>query len=254
MLLTGLPARTGTVPKRAMILVAGLGRRMLPLTERIPKPLLEIGGRPVLDLIVDRLFEAGVERVIVNTAYLKERVIAHVEATGDDRIKLSLEDEPLETGGGVVKALDLLGPEPFFVLNGDSVWVDGMKSSLLRLAEAWDSERMNILLMLAPLVRVTNYDGRGDFTMDQEGRLERRNEATVSPYAYMGLSIIAPSALDGAPEGAFSLNWAYDRAIEAERLFGVSHDGLWYHLSTPADLENARARFANGHAPDVPFF
>ena len=254
MLLTRLPSRTTAVPKRAMILAAGRGVRMLPLTERIPKAMLVILGRTVLDMAVEKLLAAGVERVIVNASHLAKKIVDHIAARDDDRVVSTVEAEPLETGGGVVKALPLLGSEPFYVINGDSVWVDGMKCPLLRLAEAWDAERMDVLLMLAPLAAVISFAGFGDFNMDQDGRLERRTEALVAPYAYMGLSIINPAVLADAPKGGFSLNWAYDRAREAGRLFGAAHDGLWYHISTPADLEIARARFANGHAPDVPFF
>ncbi|MDG2284557.1 MAG: nucleotidyltransferase family protein [Alphaproteobacteria bacterium] len=254
MFLTQLPSRTASVPRNAIILAAGRGTRMLPLTERIPKPLLVIAGKTVLGRSVEHSRAAGVERIVVNASHLGEKIVEFVDGLKDDRVVCSREDEPLETGGGVVKALPLLGSEPFYVINGDSVWVDGMKSPLLRLAEGWDPERMDALLMLMPLARVSNFHGRGDFTMDQDGRLERREEVAIAPYAYMGLSIINPALLEGAPAGAFSLNWLYDRAIEAGRLFGVQHDGLWYHISTPDDLEVARDRFANGHAPAVPFF
>lgn len=254
MFLTHLPARTTAVPKRAIILAAGYGKRMLPLTERIPKPLLVISGQSVLARTVDQLCGVGIERIVINAAHLGEKIADFVAELNDERVLLSAEDEPLETGGGVVKALPLLGGDPFYVINGDSVWIDGMKSPLLRLAESWDPERMDVLLMLMPLARVSNFSGLGDFTMDPEGRLERRAEAAIAPYAYMGLSIINPALLAGAPDGAFSLNWVYDRATEAGRLYGIPHDGLWYHISTPEDLEIARARFANGHAPAVPFF
>lgn len=254
MFLSQLPSRAAQIPSRAMILAAGYGKRMLPLTERIPKPLLVIEGKTVLGRAIDHLASAGVERIIVNAAHLKQKIVEFVAGLEDPRVVFSVEDEPLETGGGVVKALPLLGSDPFFVINGDSVWVDGMKSPLLRLAENWDPERMDVLLMLMPLARVSNFSGLGDFTMDQDGRLERRQETGVAPYAYMGLSIVNPALLEDAPPAPFSLNWLYDKAIEAERLFGVPHDGLWYHISTPEDLEIARARFANGHAPAVPYF
>jgi N-acetyl-alpha-D-muramate 1-phosphate uridylyltransferase len=254
MFLSHLPSRTAAVPKSAIVLAAGFGKRMLPLTERIPKPLLVISGKTVLGRSIDHLREAGLDRIVVNAAHLGEKVAEFIKDLRDERVMLSAEDEPLETGGGVVKALPLLGADPFYVINGDSVWIDGMKSPLLRLAESWDSDRMDVLLMLMPIAWVPNFSGLGDFIMDQDGRLERRQEAVVAPYAYMGLSIINPALLDDAPTGAFSLNWLYDRAQEAGRLFGVPHDGLWYHISTPEDLEIARARFANGHAPAVPFF
>ncbi|MDE0808586.1 MAG: nucleotidyltransferase family protein [Alphaproteobacteria bacterium] len=254
MFLSHLPARTTDVPNHAIILAAGRGKRMLPLTERIPKPLLVISGQSVLGRTVDHLRDAGVGKTVINASHLAGKIADFVTELGDAQVVLSAEDEPLETGGGVVRALPLLGLNPFYVINGDSVWIDGMKSPLLRLAESWDPDRMDVLLMLMPIARVPNFGGLGDFTMDQDGRLERRQEAVVAPYAYMGLSIINPTLLKGAPEGAFSLNWLYDRAAELGRLFGVLHDGLWYHISTPEDLEVARTRFANGHAPAVPFF
>ena len=167
---------------------------------------------------------------------------------------LSSEKDPLETGGGVKKALPLLGKEAFYVINGDSVWVDGMKSPLLRLAEYWNPEIMDVLLMLAAMSGVNNFHGVGDFTMDQLGRLSRRLEKNVAPFSYMVISIINPAIFTDAPDGAFSLNWAYDQAIKSNRLYGVVHDGLWYHISTPTDLELARNRFINGHSPPVPFF
>lgn len=254
MFLNRLPARTARVPSRAMVLAAGRGRRMLPLTERIPKPLLVIAGRTVLDMALARLLDAGVEKAVVNAAHLGHMIEDHVAALSDPRVTVSREEEPLETGGGVVKALDALGRDPFYVVNGDSVWLDGMKSAPLRLAEAWDGARMDILLLLAPLTLATGYDGLGDFTMDPEGRLRRREEGMVAPYAYMGLSIVDPAVFDRAPGGPFSLNLVYDRAIAADRLYGVAHDGPWYHIGTPAGLETARQRAANGHAPAVPFF
>ncbi|MBH69155.1 MAG: mannose-1-phosphate guanylyltransferase [Rhodospirillaceae bacterium] len=254
MFIDTLPVNPCTVPTSAMILAAGYGRRMLPLTERIPKPMLVISGKTILDRTIDQLLNVGVNRVVINTSHLASVVKNHLKNRDDERIAVSTESEPLETGGGVVKALPQLGHRPFYVINGDSVWVDGMKCALLRLAESWDPDSMDALLMLAPLARAASFEGLGDFTMDQNGRLHRRREKTVSPYAYMGLSIINPECFDRSPKGAFSLNWLYDRAINKERLFGIIHEGLWYHISTPGDLEIARNRFANGHSPAVPFF
>ena len=254
MFLTRLPTRTDAIPAGAMVLAAGRGRRMMPLTDRVPKPLLEVGGTSPLARALDRLCEAGVARIVVNASWLAEQIEEHVRSRADERIVVSREPEPLETGGAVVRALPLLGPDPFYVINGDSLWFDGMKCPLVRLAEAWDPARMDILLLLASLVRTEGYQGSGDFLMDPDGRLERAPEGIVVPYAYTGLAIIAPEALENPPPGPFSLNVAFDRAEETGRLHGLLHDGLWYHISTPEDLETARARAGNGHAPAVPFF
>ena len=254
MYVAGLHSRAERVPKSAIILAAGLGKRMMPLSDRIPKPLLVIAGKTLLDRALERLLAAGVERIVVNASHLADRIVEHVANLEDDRVVVSIEDEPLETGGGVQNALDLLGQDPFYVINGDSVWVDGMKCPLLRLAETWDADQMDALLLLASLPRVPGFLGLGDFVMDQDGLLDRRPEAVVAPYAYMGLSILTSAMFEGAPKGAFSLNRLYDGAIEARRLHGMVHDGLWYHVSTPDDLETARNRFANGHVPAVPLF
>ena len=254
MFLDKLPARPCIIPSSAMILAAGRGERMLPLTERIPKPMLVISGSTILDRAIEHLFKTGIKKIVINTSHLASNIEDHITTRNDNRLFLSSEKEPLETGGGVKRALPLLGKEAFYVINGDSVWVDGMKSPLLRLAESWDFEAMDILLMLAPLSSVNHFHGLGDFTMDQLGRLSRRSEKNVAPFSYMGISIVNPAIFVDAPDGAFSLNWAYDRAIKSNRLYGAVHDGLWYHISTPADLELARNRFINGHSPPVPFF
>ena len=254
MFIEQLPSSLVEIPKTAMILAAGHGRRMLPLTERIPKPMLVILGKTILDRSIDNLFSVGVTKIIINVSHLASVIVEHVGARKDHRIILSEEELPLETGGGVMKALPHLGNEPFFIINGDSVWVDGMKNTLRHLAENWNSNNMDALLMLTPTVKVENFTGFGDFFMNQDGILSRRKEKMVSPFAYMGLSIINPLSFVNTPDGAFSLNWFYDEAIERERLVGVIHDGLWYHVSTPSDLEFARFKFANGHVKNAPFF
>ncbi|MDC0998260.1 nucleotidyltransferase family protein [Rhodospirillaceae bacterium] len=254
MFLDKLPVNPCVIPNSAMILAAGLGKRMLPLTERIPKPMLVISGLTILDRAIEHLLKAGVKKIVINTSHLAAKLEEHIIRRSDSRLVLSTEEELLETGGGVRRALPSLGKEAFYVINGDSVWVDGMKSPLLRLAETWDANQMDVLLMLAPLSSIQSFQGLGDFTMDQLGRLSRRSEKNVAPFSYMGISIVNPAILLDAPEGAFSLNWAYDRAITSNRLYGIVHDGLWYHISTPTDLELARSRFINGHSPPVPFF
>ena len=254
MFIKHLPSLPLDIPKTAMILAAGHGKRMLPLTERIPKPMLVIVGKTILDRAIDNLFAVGIDKIVINVSHLASVIIEHIRSREDNRIILSEEDIPLETGGGVINALPKLGNEPFFIINGDSVWVDGMKNTLLRLAEKWSPNNMDALLMLASTAKTLNFDGLGDFFMDQNGFLKRRKEKTISPYAYMGLSIINPLSLANAPNGAFSLNWLYDKAIESQRLAGIIHDGLWYHISTPGDLEFARVRFADGHLKNASFF
>jgi MurNAc alpha-1-phosphate uridylyltransferase len=254
MLLTRLKTKKVTIPETAMILAAGKGTRLAPLTDTTPKPLIEVDGKPLIDHILDRVVAVGVKKVVVNTFHLGEQIEKHLGGRADIEIVFSREDELLETGGGVAKALPLLGDAPFFAINGDSLWVDAMKPTLARLAEAWDGKAMDALLMLHPFSRVPGWHGYGDFTMDPEGRLTRREERRVAPYAYMGASILHPRLFEGAPEGAFSLNLLYDKAQEAGRLYGALHDGLWYHISTNEDLETARHLYAQGHVPDVPFF
>lgn len=226
-----------SMPKRAMVLAAGYGKRMRPLTEKTPKPLIAVGGRAMLDRQLDRLAEAGVEEAVVNLHYLGERIEAHLEGRQNPKITLSWErEELLETGGGVKKALPLLGGEPFFVLNADMVFLNGLIPALERLAARWNEEEMDALLLLYPTVMLLNYSGGGDFVMDPLGRLERREERQLSPFLFAGVQILHPRLFEAAPEGPFSLNLLYDKAIEAGRLFGIRHDGLWYHVGTPEDL------------------
>lgn len=254
MLLTELKPKQQTIPETAMILAAGRGTRLGPLTDDTPKPLIKVAGLPLIDHILARLVEVNVKRVVVNVCYLGAQIRDHLAGRDDIEIIISAEEEMLETGGGVVNALPHLGDEAFFVINGDSLWVDAMKPTLARLSEAWDEENMDALLLLHPFARVPGWHGYGDFTMDPMGRLSRRLERRVAPYAYMGASILHPRLFKDAPEGAFSLNLLYDKAEAEERLYGALHDGLWYHISTPEDLELARHRFARGHMPDVAFF
>ena len=253
MLLPGLKKRAPWVPSVAMVLAAGRGTRMAPLTDECPKPLLEVGGRTILDRILDHLAAAGVARAVVNAHHLADRIEERLARRAEPAITLIREAEALETGGGVRNALPALGDGPFFVINGDSVWLDGLRDALHRFSEVWDGDRMDVLLLLYPFARVLGWHGLGDYRMDPDGRLTRRPESHVAPYAYMGVSILHPRALAGMPEGAFSLNRVYDTAEEAGRLFGAVHDGLWYHISTPADLREANRRFALGHVPETYF-
>jgi MurNAc alpha-1-phosphate uridylyltransferase len=229
------------MPKTAMVLAAGLGTRMRPVTASTPKPLVEVGRRPLIDHALDRLAAASVETAVVNVHYMADRLIAHLDGRQQPRVLISDERSGLlETGGGVVNALPLLGKDPFFLLNSDSFWVEGPRPNLRTLAEAWDGSRMDALLMLAPTVAAIGYDGSGDFFMDGEGRLEPRPEHDVAPFVYTGVAIVDPSAMFAdAPQGPFSLNVLIRRVSEAGRLFGIRMDGIWFHVGTPAAIGEA---------------
>ncbi|MEC7490682.1 MAG: nucleotidyltransferase family protein [Pseudomonadota bacterium] len=229
------------MPENAMVLAAGLGVRMRPLTQTVPKPLLQIGGRAMLDQVLDRLEDAGVARAVVNTHWLPEMIESHLETRTAPHIEISRETELLETGGGIVNALPKLGNAPFFVTNADIVWRDGTRSALDRLAQAWESDRMDALLLLIPSVRTTGYQGVGDFMMDSNGNLVRRPERQVSPFVFGGVQIVSPRIFRDTPAGTFSLNLLYDRIIKSKRLYGIVHDGDWYHVGTPIELEQVEA-------------
>ena len=254
MLLPGLSRRPDWLPETAMVLCAGRGTRLAPITDNLPKPMVPVGDVPILGRTLEHLKNAGVKRVVINTHYLSDYVTRYVERLKDPSITVIHEETVLETGGGVKNALPHLGDEPFFVINGDSVWLDGMRNALHRFADTWDSEKMDIQLLLYPFARVLGWHGYGDYTMDEIGRLTSRDEVKVAPYAYMGVSIVHPRIFADAPDGSFSMRALYDKAEEEGRLFGALHDGLWYHISSPADLERANQRFAAGHLADVPFF
>jgi MurNAc alpha-1-phosphate uridylyltransferase len=227
-------------PEAAMVLAAGLGKRMRPITETTPKPLIEVAGKPLIDHGLDRLAEAGVSRAVVNVHYLADQIEAHLQGRAAPQIEISDErDLLLETGGGVVHALPKLGSGPFYLLNTDSLWIDGARPLLDRLAEAWDDERMDALLVVAPIVATSGYFGIGDFLLDTEGRLSRRPERVTAPFVYTGCGILSPRLFENAPEGPFSLNLLFDRAIEAERLYGLRLDGLWMHVGTPEAIGEA---------------
>ncbi len=228
------------VPQTAMVLAAGFGQRMRPLTDTMPKPLVKVAGRALLDHVLDRLADAGVQRAIVNVHYLAEQIERHVESRTSPQITIS--DERcvlLDTGGGVVKALPLLGDAPFFHINSDTIWLDSVKPNLTRLAEAFDPSTMDALLLLAPGAGSIGYAGRGDFTMAPDGRLTARHERDVAPFVYAGAAILSPRLFDGAPQGAFSLTRLFARAIEQGRLHGLRLEGLWMHVGTPEAIAEA---------------
>jgi MurNAc alpha-1-phosphate uridylyltransferase len=228
----------GPVAPRAMILAAGLGERMRPLTENLPKPLIEVRGRSLIETILDRLEMAGVPEVVINLYYLGELIEARLAGRAGPRITFSREATRLETGGGVRKALPLLGAEPFFAINGDVCWLDGCTAALRRLAEAWNEAEMDALLLLHPTAHAVGYDGPGDFVLAPEGRLRRRREREVAPFVFSGIQMLHPRLFEDTPEGPFSLNLVYDKAVEAERLWGLRHDGDWFHIGTPENLRD----------------
>jgi len=236
-------------PKRAMVLAAGLGKRMRPLTAHVPKPLIEVAGRALIDHSLDPLERAGVETAVVNVHYLAHMVTAYLARRKRPQIVISDESEALlDTGGGIVKALPELGPGPFYLLNSDSFWIEGARPNLDWLAAGWRDEAMDALILLAPTVRAIGYSGRGDFRMDATGRLTRRAEREVVPFAYAGAAILHPRLFRDAPEGAFSLNLLFDRAREAGRLFGVRMDGMWLHVGTPDAVTDAELTIADSAA------
>ena len=236
---------TARMPKRAMVLAAGLGKRMRPLTDTTPKPLLAVAGRTLLDRALDRLADAKIERAVVNVHYLGAQIEAHLKSRTTPPIAISREDVLLETGGGVAKALPLLGDAPFFAVNADVLWLDGATPALRRLARAWDDAQMDALLLMQSTATARGYEGRGDYFLDAVGRLKRRRGSEVAPYVYAAVQILHPRLFQGAPSGAFSLNVLYDKAQEAGRLWGIVHDGLWFHVGTPEDLAATDQEFGN---------
>ena len=228
------PRRIVAVPRTAMVLAAGRGERMRPITDKIPKPLVKVAGKPLLDHVLDRLGDAGVERAVVNVHYLADQIEWHLKGRKKPQIVISDERAMLlDTGGGVKNALGKLGPEPFFNVNSDTIWLDGVRPNFVRLAEIFDPARMDGLLLLAPMTSSVGYNGRGDFLMSPDGRLKWRAEREVAPFVYAGAAIFAPALFRGAPAGAFSLTRLFAQAIEAERLFGLRLEGLWMHVGTP---------------------
>jgi N-acetyl-alpha-D-muramate 1-phosphate uridylyltransferase len=226
-----------------MVLAAGLGKRMRPVTATIPKPLVKVGGRTLIDHALDRLAAAGTERAVVNVHYLADLIEAHVRQRQQPKIVISDErGELLDTGGGIKKALPLLGSEPFVLLNSDSLWIEGPQSNLASLRRAWDAGRMEVLLLVAPIAQTLGYEGVGDFAMEPDGRLRRRGEGQTAPLVYAGVAILTPQLFADTPGGAFSLNLLFDRAIAAGRLYGLRLDGQWLHVGTPDSIAAAEER------------
>ena len=225
------------VPTHAMVLAAGLGVRMRPLTLTRPKPLLTVAGITLLDHALDRLAAAGVGTAVVNYCYLGEMIAAHLGGRAEPRIVLSPEPEPLETGGGIKRALHHLGEAPFVSANADILWLDGAVPAVRRLAEAWDPARMDALLLMMPVERAHGYPGCGDFALETDGRLVRPAQGGSAPLVFSGVQIISPRLFADTPEGPFSTNLVWDRALPAGRLHGLVHDGEWFHVGTPEALQ-----------------
>ncbi len=239
------------VPNTAMVFAAGLGTRMRPLTDDLPKPLVPLAGRPLIDHALDRLAEAGVNQVIVNVHYLAEKVESYLTKRKAPKITISDErDELLDTGGGIIKAQSHFGDDSIVIHNSDTVWIDGVSDNLKRLFSAWDPEKMDTLMLLASTSACLGYSGTGDFNMDSDGRIVRRPEGRMAPFVFAGVSIAHPRLFQDAPSGAFSLNVLWDRAIKARRAYGIRLDGYWMHVGTPDALVEAEAAIAQGLLSD----
>lgn len=228
------------LPDSAMVLAAGYGKRLHPLTLTKPKPLVPVAGRPLIDHALERLTRAGITRAVVNVHYLGHMIEDHLTDLSEPEIIISREAELLDTGGGVLQALDHFNGAPFVVVNSDMIWRDAFNSSLERMGKGFDPDRMDVLLLLQPVIHAVAYRGMGDFIMQPDGRLQRRKPGRVAPFLYTGIQILHPRIFEGMAVEPFSLNRIYDRAIEAERLFGIRHDGSWADVGHPAGLKAAR--------------
>jgi N-acetyl-alpha-D-muramate 1-phosphate uridylyltransferase len=230
----------------AMILAAGLGKRMRPLTASQPKPMVRVAGKPLIDHALDRLADAGVAKAVVNVHYLADALEAHVLARAVPKITVSDERALLlETGGGMVKALPQL-PDPFFALNADNIWLDGPKSAFHDLSRRWDPDQMDALLLVVPHARAMNFSGPGDFHMDPLGRLSRRRDGRIAPFIYTGIQLVSHRLLRDAPEGPFSTNILWNRAMEEGRLYGLSFTGLWFEVGTPQMIRPTEEALTGG--------
>lgn len=228
---------TAEVPHTAMVMAAGLGTRMRPLTATRPKPLIEVAGKPLLDHVLDRLRAAGVRRVVINVHYLPDLLEAHLrEAEGIEVLISDEREQLLETGGGLIRAEPMIDCDPFIAVNSDNLWVDGPADTLRLLASHWDCQRMDALLLLVPLARASNHRGIGDFHMDRVGRIRRRERSRVAPFVYTGVQMLSKRLLREAPQGPFSTNLLWDRAIAEGRCFGAVHQGLWFDVGTPESI------------------
>jgi N-acetyl-alpha-D-muramate 1-phosphate uridylyltransferase len=230
------------VPRAAMVMAAGLGTRMRPYNGQIPKPLVTVGGKALIDHVLDRLAQAGVARAVVNVHHLADQIERHLAGRKAPQIVISDErTELLGTAGGPVNAMPQLGDGPFFLVNSDTIWIDGVVPNLVRLARAFDPASMDALLLLAPTATSIGYGGRGDFAMTADGKLKRRGERDVVPFVYAGAAILTPTFFAGVAQGPSSMSPLFDRTIERERLYGLRLEGLWMHVGTPEAVAAAEA-------------
>jgi MurNAc alpha-1-phosphate uridylyltransferase len=236
------PASKTAMPKRAIVLAAGLGTRMRGHDDKLPKPLVKVSGKALIDYALDRLTDAGVEQVVVNVHYMADALEGHLAKRKRPCVVISDERrELMGTGGGVVKALPQLGDAPFFYMNSDTLWIDGVQPNLQRLAEAFDPAEMDALLLLAPTTTSIGYDQRGDFSMSADGRIRRRPEREVVPFAYASAAVFSPALFRDAPKGVFSMMTLFDRAADQGRLHGLRIDGIWMHVGTAEAVAEAEA-------------
>lgn len=240
--MTGVP-----VPKTAMVMAAGLGKRMRPLTAARPKPLVEVAGATLIDHVLERLAAAGVTRAVVNVHYFADALEAHLERH-DHGLEIVISDERtklLETGGGIVKALPLIDADPFIQVNSDNFWVNGPVDALDLLAQRWDDTTMDALLLLVPLARANCHSGKGDFHMEAGGKIARRRVGRVAPFVWTGVQMLSKRLIAEPPADAFSTNVFWDRAIAAARCYGVVHQGLWFDVGSPPAIARTEAILAD---------
>jgi MurNAc alpha-1-phosphate uridylyltransferase len=236
------------MPDTAMVMAAGLGKRMRPLTASRPKPLVEVAGKALIDHVLDRLRSAGVKKIVVNVHYLADSLEAHLKARAKD-FDVVVSDERgllLETGGGMIRAAPMIEADSFLVINSDNYWVDGPSDTLRLLASLWREEEMDALLLLIPQARAGNHHGQGDFHMTADGRLTRRGKGKVAPFVFTGIQMVSKRLLRDAPEGPFSTNILWDRAIEEGRCFGAVHQGLWFDVGNPAAIKATEHALQHG--------
>ena len=242
------PVPKVSAPKTAMVMAAGLGKRMRPLTIARPKPLIEVAGKTLLDHTLDRLKSAGVKRAVVNVHYMADALEAHL-AKHVDGIDIIISDERamlMETGGGLMQAAHLIPDDPFICSNSDNLWIDGPTDALNLLAARWDDDEMDALLLVVPHARANNHRGRGDFYLDANGRISRRKPSRVAPFVFCGIQMISKRLLVDAPAGPFSTNMFWDRAIAAGRCFGMVHQGLWFDVGSPEAIPRTEMLLSDG--------